>query len=245
MLVEADRDVDRIHLHGALSEHLDAGGDHRAGERGWSLRGWDASGPHAHVEVAVTSDNSPRALVDRLSGQSLPLGPDARRGGPRVARWVLGQPALVAAATWEELATPTPWTSCRVAFTEPTTFRSGDRYRPLPLPSRIVSSLLPTWRAFAGDVPLWIPDLSMPDTWVLGTGDVRLHLVRVPDKRARDKSVGREPKQAPAWTCVVDYVSDSWQEATVFTSVLRLAELVGLGARRAFGLGRIRIVETH
>jgi CRISPR-associated endoribonuclease Cas6 len=115
-----------------------------AGDRGW-LRFTGLTEPVGRCLEAVAADPPRRLELDgfelAVAGATLGCGDTAGWAGQTryqelAARCLLGPPD------------PPPH-RVTLEFVSPTTFRSGGRYLPLPLPELVFGSLLDRWQAFA------------------------------------------------------------------------------------------------
>jgi len=162
-------------------------------------------------------------------GESLP-GEESQKATPWAANDTyqsLGAPFLLAAQT--------PARRLAFQFTSPTTFKSGGKHQPLPLPELVFGSLLERWNACA---PVTLPpEVRRYAAECLAVSQYDLETRPVPQKDGglRVGAVGRITYTA------VNY-DRYWMSA--LSALAAFALYGGVGAGAAQGLGQCRAVEA-
>jgi CRISPR-associated endoribonuclease Cas6 len=198
-----------------------------AGEQGW-LRFTGLTEPVSRCLHALASDPPPTV---EMEGLSLLVGGASLEASADTPGWA-GQ------TTYQELAaryllehTGELARQVQLEFVSPTTFRSGGRYLPLPLPELVFGSLLDRWQAFA-------PVALSPETRRFAAEAVGISRCRL-----RTRSLpGKEGGTLIGFTGLVTFVA--LNRDRYWLSVLHLlaayAFYSGVGYQTAAGLGQAR-----
>jgi len=138
------------------------------------------------------------------------------------------------AAAWLVSAEPAP-RRLELHFTSPTTFKSGGRHVPLPLPELVFGSLLERWNAFA---PIaFPPEARRYAAECLAVARYRLSSRSVPLKSGglRVGGVGQ-----------IAYISTSYDRywMSVMAALAAFALYAGVGASTTMGLGQCRMLDV-
>ncbi|RME51779.1 MAG: CRISPR system precrRNA processing endoribonuclease RAMP protein Cas6 [Caldilineae bacterium] len=182
----------------------------------------------AALQRAIAGPLAPGSSVE-LDGRLFTV--QAAATDPREHPWA-------GAASWEELASP--WLAARIpnpprhialSFASPTTFKTGGRHLPLPLPDLVFGSLLARWNAFA---PIALPaEVRRYAAECLVITRHRLHTRRVPLKPGQNRigMIGevtfRTLNYDRYWMSTLHLLAD-------------FAFYGGLGAGTTMGLGQCR-----
>lgn len=224
------------HLHAVVSGWFDSTEvEHRAHDKPYAMSPLSsgAAGGSVGVEVgALTEWAGERVLT--AQGNAVRLG---RQAG------TVGQPVLIAHASWAQLAAPTTHRAWRLELQSPTTFRTQGRSTPLPSADTILLTLARLWSTWS-DVPLPAENAVRGALWVSEL-DLSSQTLTMPQ---RDSSGGQRHLTFSGSVGSMVMRSAHAAGAQVGAPLLALANFSGVGSmtRKGFGVAHSQpLVRAH
>lgn len=214
------------HLHALVCDWLERDASitaHRANRKAFTVRSWrhDVADRTVGFELTLLDDRGRQRFES-----SVAVSTRVRLGQQRGQ---VGSPVLQAEASWGRLATQAPASEFSFSFLSPTTFRSGDRCMPFPLPTLVFGHYRRIWRTFGP--PELCPDVDLKEAGLV---------IRAFDLRTRDVVIRshRYTGFVGEITFGTDRLSD--QARSALAALAALAEFAGTGANTTAGMGSTR-----
>lgn len=214
------------HLHAALSAWFDT-----PAEAGEAERHHDNVKPYTisptscrenvwGVQISVLTAGAEDTLLTRADeGSQLRLGH---------ARTRIGDPSLLAASPWPDLAQHDGSTAWAVQFLTPAAFRTGSRTSPFPTPAVVLRSPTEAWRCFSGLPEVRISPVEQAELWVS----------RIDVETVMFTLKGRD---YPGILGSVTFRCGRPEVAAKASALLRLAAFCGVGSFRGKGMGVVAV----
>lgn len=213
------------HLHAALSTWFDVATDDTPDRHHDDVKPYTISPPTQQagrwgVDISTITTEASWRL--QTTARSTP----AVRLGTRLVR--VGRPSLTARTTWEQLVTTPVRNRWTIDFLTPTTFRTGQRASPLPIPTVMLRGPISCWDTYSGMPPRQAREDHFRSLWVseLDCETVQLTL------------------NQRTWPAVLGHVEircDDPKVSAIVTPLFALAPYCGVGSFKAKGLGVVRV----
>lgn len=219
------------HIHGAVTRWFDdTTEDHEANEKPYAISPLGAGpGDSVGIEIATLTDEAARRVVEHTApGQQIRLGNQTRH---------LGRARELRRESWNDLLSHGEDRQWTLEFVTPTTFRSGNRSSPLPLPATIVQGLQLAWSA-ASTMPAPATAADVSALWVSDL-DLRSEVLTLPIRR-RDGQADR-PVVVSGCLGSLTMRCDDPEVSARLGPLLRLAAYTGVGSFTRKGLGVTRV----
>lgn len=177
----------------------------------------------------------PALAVALQVDQNLELGD--QRGRIRSVAWCEADDPEASSISWTDLEAQARATfRIQLDFLTPTFFRQGNGKQawslPLPDPSAIVGSMERHWLTWCG---------RLPSGWQTGAVPVQLDSARIETRmiHARTQMVGFVGRVS------LSLIGANHDQALGFNALIQAAPYTGIGAKTAYGFGRVAVVDEH
>ncbi|MFT4136281.1 CRISPR system precrRNA processing endoribonuclease RAMP protein Cas6 [Microbacterium sp.] len=201
---------------------------HGAPSKPWSAW-WTSTPMGGELEVGVAHD----VLAERLHRRAVADGAIAFGRTALTFEPVVPDPNPVATLDWPELQQESE-PKLTVRFLTPTTLRRGKHTSPWVDPASLLSSLTARWSAVAP------PDTTIPNPTQIERASLRVSRVK---GETRVITLANQ-RVVPGFIGEVTYRGDDTAVFARFTTLLRMAEFLGAGARTEYGFGRVRLAAS-